>query len=71
MTQTPLPFGHRLHAPSACDGSGPPYAYGSCGAPPDRAYSGTGSHHQFIFIFHSYNLQYLHTYICIIYNNNL
>jgi len=23
----------------------PPYAYGSCGAPPDQAYSGTGSHH--------------------------
>jgi len=45
MTQTPLPFGHRLHAPSACYGSGPPYAYGSCGAPPDQAYSGTGSHH--------------------------
>jgi len=45
MTQTPLPFGHRLHAPSACYGSGPPYAYRSCGAPPDQAYSGTGSHH--------------------------
>jgi len=45
MTQTPLPFGHRLHAPSACYGSGPPYAYGSCGAPPEQAYLGTGSYH--------------------------
>jgi len=45
MSQTPLPFGHRLHAPSACYGSCPLCAYGSCGAPPDQAYSGTGSHH--------------------------
>jgi len=41
-----LPSGYRLHAPSARYGSGPPYAHGSCGAPPDQAYSGTGSHHQ-------------------------
>jgi len=45
MAQTPLPFGHRSHAPSARYESGPPYAYGSCGAPPDQANSGTGSHH--------------------------
>ena len=44
MSQTPLPFDHRLHAPSARYGSGPPYAYGSCGAPPEQAYLGTGSH---------------------------
>jgi len=42
---TPLPSGYRLHAPSARYGSGPPYAHGSYGAPPDQAYSGTGSHH--------------------------
>jgi len=45
MSQTPLPFGHRLHAPSTCYGGGPPYAYGSCGAPPEQAHLGTGSHH--------------------------
>jgi len=29
----------------AMGGSGPPYAYGSCGAQPEQAYLGTGSHH--------------------------
>jgi len=42
---TPLPSGYCLHAPSARYGSGPPYAHRSYGAPPDQAYSGTGSHH--------------------------